>query len=80
MEPKTRMLKGLAIEFPCSPHLAALYRNNENTWIQATPLLLPAANPKPLGSVEMGSFDIFSAGRAAGPDFEHGVAMWLRPA
>jgi YD repeat-containing protein len=72
MEPNTRMLTGLAVEFPCSPHLAALYRNNENAWVQATPSLLPAASPKPLDAVDIGSFDAFSIGGAAGPDFGHG--------
>ena len=72
MEPNTRMLTALAVEFPCSPHLAPLYQNDRKTWIQATPSLLPAAEPRPLDTVDLVTFDLIGKGKATGPDFEEG--------
>jgi hypothetical protein len=72
MEPNTRMLTALAVEFPCSPHLAPLYQNDRKTWIQATPSLLPAAEPRPLDTVDLVTFDLIGKGQATGPDFEEG--------
>jgi hypothetical protein len=72
MEPGTRMLTAIAVELPCSAHLAALYQNTAGGWIQATPALLPAAAPKPIDTVDTYEADDLQVGDPIGPDFEGG--------